>query len=839
MSLQVGELQVAFGLDDSKYQAGVKAWKGQADQDGRQAGKALAQGVEQGVDQAGQAAKSGGKAAGEQFETQTEAGASGLSGKMEGLMDSLGPTLTAAAGALGLAVGGAFVASMVMDAEAASDKMAAQLGLDESSAKMAGESAGRVYAEGYGDSLDAVSEATAAVLSTGLASIDDTAEHLEGLTKNALDYAQAFDIDINKAVNSAGILMKSGLAKDGKEAFDLLVAASQKVPAQLREDVLDATDEYSQFFATLGISGTEAMDLLVKASEKGMYGIDKTGDALKELTIRSTDMSTTSVEAYRAAGLNAEEMARRFSQGGDSARGALDDLIGGLLGMEDPVKRSNAAIALFGTPLEDLNAQEVPTFLEGLRSMGGGLGKVTGKADKMGATLGDNLQKKLEAVKRRGFDLLLRGGEQLAEFFNDRVVPVFDWFVDNKPVLVGALTAGAVVIGSVLVPAFIAWAGAAWSAAAGVIAATWPVLAIAAAIGLLVAGLIYAYQNFGWFRSAVDAVASFLKDTLWPNFKAGVVILKDVLGRAISWLADVWTDTLWPALQAVGGWISQTLWPILQKIGDVIGQYVVAHVQTLAWVWSNVLWPALQLVWAFLSGPVKAAFEVLAQFIGDTLGPIVRMLAGLWTQVLWPALQVVARFITGTVAPVIGSIAGTMWDVVRGVGSAIGSVVDFFAGIGGRIGSAIGGLASTISSPFTSAFNAVKNLWNSTIGGVSFTIPDWVPGLGGRGWTFPKMHTGGRVAAMPGEGQEVLRLLRVGETVRTEAQERALQMGARAAAQLGYAGAGDNSSPAAASTAAATRGGNTWTGNQYNYTDADPDKIATATAWRLKTSGAA
>lgn len=838
MTLQVGELMIALGIDDSKARSGLKSFKGQADSEGKQAGEAMASSFGDGAKGAVSEAGTRGKQAGSSFKDSSVSGTNGLEQKMSGVMEQLGPVLTGVAASLGLAVGGAFVASMVLDAEASTDKIAAQLGLDESSAKMAGESAGRVYAQGYGDSLQTVSDATSSVLSAGLSSIDDTAEHLEGLTKNALDYAQAFDIDINKAVNSAGILMKSGLAKDGQEAFDLLVAASQKVPAQLREDVLDASDEYSQFFAQLGISGPQAMDLLVKASEKGMYGIDKTGDALKELTIRSTDMSETSVAAYKAAGLNAEEMAARFEAGGETAKGALNDLIDGLLGIEDPVKRSNAAIGLFGTPLEDLNAGEVPEFLLGLKQMGGGLGDVSGKADEMGKTLGDNTKTKLEVLKRKGFDYLKKGGEALVSFFEDKVIPAFEWLIDNKPVLVGALTAVATILVATLAPAFMAWAASAWAAAAGVIAATWPVLAIAAAIGLLVAGLIYAYQNFDWFRGAVDAVASFLKDTVWPSFIAGVGVIRDVLGSAIRWLVDLWTGTLWPALQAVAGWISRNLWPVLQTLGEIIGKYVVAHIQTLVWIWSNVLYPALQLVWSFLSGPVKAAFQVLGQFIADTLGPIIRMFAMIWSNVVYPALSAIARFIMGSVVPVLSSIGNTMWSVLQTVGGVIGGIVGFFQGLAGRIGGAISGLASAISSPFTSAFNAIKSLWNSTVGGISFTIPDWVPGLGGRGWTFPKMHTGGRVQAMPGEGQEVLRLLRVGETVRTETQERALQMGARAAAQLGYAADGEDSSSVARLDDYRDRG-NTWTGDQYNYTDADPDKIATATAWRLKTNGAA
>ena len=54
-------------------------------------------------------------------------------------------------------------------------------------------------------------------------------------------------------------------------------------------------------------------------------------------------------------------------------------------------------------------------------------------------------------------------------------------------------------------------------------------------------------------------------------------------------------------------------------------------------------------------------------------------------------------------------------------------------------------------SVFRTVFNTIANMWNSTLGGLSFEIPDWVPGIGGRGFTIPEMPTiggGGSSGAM-------------------------------------------------------------------------------------------
>jgi hypothetical protein len=42
---------------------------------------------------------------------------------------------------------------------------------------------------------------------------------------------------------------------------------------------------------------------------------------------------------------------------------------------------------------------------------------------------------------------------------------------------------------------------------------------------------------------------------------------------------------------------------------------------------------------------------------------------------------------------------------------------------------------------YKAVFNGIASLWNSTIGKLSFKIPDWVPGLGGKGFSVPKIPT--------------------------------------------------------------------------------------------------
>jgi hypothetical protein len=79
---------------------------------------------------------------------------------------------------------------------------------------------------------------------------------------------------------------------------------------------------------------------------------------------------------------------------------------------------------------------------------------------------------------------------------------------------------------------------------------------------------------------------------------------------------------------------------------------------------------------------------------------------------------------------------------------------------------------TTILGIYKTIFNGIASLWNNTIGKLSFKVPNWVPGLGGKGFdvpNIPMLAQGGIVTgptlAMIGEAgpEAVVPLSRAGE----------------------------------------------------------------------------
>lgn len=146
-----------------------------------------------------------------------------------------------------------------------------------------------------------------------------------------------------------------------------------------------------------------------------------------------------------------------------------------------------------------------------------------GSAEAAGKTFGGQLQiaqNKLGLFKEEIGTALLPKLADLAGFVTGTIIPGFEnmvkgvgnviqWFGKHEEAAtalkVGLVVMGGAIVG-VAVPAFIAWAGAAGAAAVATIAATWPALAIGAAVGLGVAGIVLAVKHWGDITKWISGV---------------------------------------------------------------------------------------------------------------------------------------------------------------------------------------------------------------------------------------------------------------------------------------------------------------------------------------------
>ncbi|MDO5676504.1 MAG: hypothetical protein Q4G35_03235 [Propionibacteriaceae bacterium] len=446
-------------------------------------------------------AESAGEAAGEKSGGSFKAGF----GKLLGV-----------AGALGL---GAMFASGFATAVEGSDakgRVAASMGLTAEESARVGDVSGRLFADAYGESLGDVTNAVGAVIGSMDGMRDASEESLARVAGKAMDLATAFEVDIAEASNTVGILIRNGLAADADEAMDLIAGSMQQIPTAIQGEVLPVMDEYAKHFAALGIDGPSAMNMIVAASADGAIGMDKMGDALKEFTIRATDGSTATVEAFDMLGLSSDEMQAKLLAGGPAANEAMGQIVTALRSIDDPGQQAAAALALFGTPLEDLGTDKIPTFLAQIDPLEASIGDFGGTMDGVRASL-ETPGESLERLSR-SFGQIFTSVATMAL----PAVEAFTTWASGNEWIWGVL---ATAIGVGLVVAFGAWAASIWAANAALLAnpITWVVLAIAG----LIAGLVALIANW-------DAVAAWLSG-VWQAVVDGVV-------AGWNWLVEIFTS---------------------------------------------------------------------------------------------------------------------------------------------------------------------------------------------------------------------------------------------------------------------------------------------------------
>lgn len=613
-------------------------------------------------------------------------------------------------GIAAIAIGGAAVFGAAfgkaLEQNKSNTRLAARLGLDPKEAQRLGKIAGSVFSKGYGESIDQVNDSLHTLAQNGVVAINAPRKQIEGLTKSALNLSEAFGVDVAASARAAGQLIKTGMVKDAKGAFDLITAGFQS-GADKSEDFLDTLNEYGTQWRDLGLNGAQAVGLLTQGLKAGARDGDLVADTLKEFAIRAKDGSETSAAGFKALGLSAKEMTAQFAKGGPGAAAGLDLVLDKLRAMPNRVERNAAAVALFGTQSEDL--QEALFSLDPSKAVGA-LGKVGGAADSMGKTLHGSVVTPFEVVKRtimQGFvgfidRNVLPAAAAFGMFLLTYVVPALQsvgagfeaWLL---PALTGVATAFAAGVGWVreygawLLPLGVAVAGltltmTASAIATGAVTAVFSIyrgviLAAAAVtrgyaivqgllnavmtanpIGLIITGiaalvtlLVVAYNRSDAFRSIVQATWAGIQAgwaVLWGALQTGFAGLMTglrAIGAAAVWL---WSNVLAPTFSAIstGGRILATIFTIIVILPIIAVLKLLAW--TFTWVWTAAISPVLGWIAGgarWLWGVVKGQFALFMAGI-RVLGAV-----GVW---LWRSVF----------SPVVGWIVGgarLLWAGVK------------------------------------------------------------------------------------------------------------------------------------------------------------------------------
>lgn len=576
-----------------------------------------------------------------------------------------------------------------------------------------------VYAANYGDSVADVGDAVAMV-NRNMANLDQNG--LTAATEGALALRDAFEYDVAESTRAAEAIRKN-FGSSAEEAFSLIAAGAQN-GLDYSGELIDTINEYSSQFAKLGFDADGMFNILQAGADGTAWNLDKVGDAIKEFSIRAIDGSDSTVEAFTSLGYNAENIMATFAAGGEGANKAFFDVINTLMAVDDQVERDALGVALFGTMWEDLGTEAMEAMA----------GASQAAYDTEGAL------EKINQVKYNDLDSAIQGiGRQMEVALLPAADAVYQSLMDSMPEITEAMEEVSPVIAEIAGD-FADWAGG----------------AISEGLPVLVDGI----KDFAdWAGKAYEKAKPFL-NFLWEHkgtvlaIAAGLRLLGPAIGAVTTAMNAFRTAKTFMALLQSSGKITQVTNAFKAFGSALMGPLgiIIAVAAAIALLYKN--WDTVKAWLVNFGNTVNQIWTNFSNMVGNAITAIGQKfpLLGAYLHGWWESIQAAVDNVKAIFQNIIDFIS----NVFSGNWSAAWqNIVNIFGNLFGMI-------VNLAKAPINGVISAI-NWVLSKINSISVTIPDWVPGVGGKtlGFnipTIPQLAEGG-VATSPtlaeiGEGGE-------------------------------------------------------------------------------------
>lgn len=369
-----------------------------------------------------------------------------------------------------------------------------------------------------------------------------------------------------------------------------------------------------------------------------------------------------------------------------------------------------------------------------------------GTAEKMAATMQDNLAGQLTILKSQLEELAISFGELLMPAIR-AIVAWIQQFVDwlngmdegtKKTAVTVALLAAALGPVLIVVGKVISAVGTIMSvvpkiarvintvktafAALNVTMLANPIVLIIAAIAALVAAFIYLWTHCEGFREFWIG--------LWENVKATAIAvwngLKDFFAAAWNGIVSV-AQTVWNSLTAFFTGLWDGMKNVVTTVVTAISDFLTAAWNSICSVISTVL-TAIHTV-------VSTVWNAIQTVITTVVTAISGFLTGAWNGIRTVITSVV-NGIHGVVTSVWRAIQNAVVSIVNGIRSTVTNVWNSICSV---VSSAVNGLETAVGNAFTAMWNGIRStvsgIYNSIKSGFDQAV-GFITGLASSAWNW-------------------------------------------------------------------------------------------------------
>lgn len=347
------------------------------------------------------------------------------------------------------------------------------------------------------------------------------------------------------------------------------------------------------------------------------------------------------------------------------------------------------------------------------------------------------------------------------------------------------------------------------------------------AFGALIPEIEALGVNLDGLKSAWDVMSSFLNDTYQTMIAPLIDGFREMFDDASQKFSEN-SINIQQTFSFVGQVLSDIWYSVIQPVWELFMDYIFMvwdffneNITNVLRLW-NIVAEAIKMAWETILRPV---FDVLMDWVRQifdkfnvympeiqrVVDEVFMMIKAAWETALKPAFQAISSFLQTVLLPVFNAVFKygilpivdtvfhtiiSLWDkslkpIFQGITDFIGGI---FTGNWERawngVSNIFSGIWNGLKTVAKAPLNAIISMVNSVIGGLNkLKLPDWVPGIGGKGInipTIPMLYKGtdyftptktwGNMALVGEQGPEIVELP-TGSKVNTADETRDLLSG--------------------------------------------------------------
>lgn len=624
------------------------------------------------------------------------------------------------------------------------------------------------------------------------------AQQVSDMLAPSMALASGTATDLSKVTDSLGNALKMfGAQSSEASAYADVFAKAQASASTTTTDLFDAMSVAGPIFNTVGWSISDLATMTGIFGNAGISGSEG-ANALKTGIARLASPAKDGSEWMEKLGINVFD-----------SHGKMKDMLtvqkelhGAFEGLSNSEKIS-AASAIFGKEQMSKWISLIETSPSDFKSLSSSIEDSSGTAKTMSDSLMSGVGGSVERLKAT-FDVFkftigqTIGGvvqpfisklSDLIEAFND-LSPAEQQHIEKialiaaaiGPVLlvfgklvsgvskVGGFVNGLMVAGGKLGGVF-ATAGAGGKLFGGILSAlTSPAAVVIGILAGIVLVAILVWKNWDKITAAFDKAKTKLQPVI-DLFKAVGKVIEAVVG-AVKNFAEGFQQGF--SRTADGSGLKSGIGAGFEAIRKAV-EPLMPYIRKIL--------PVLTDVFQKAAGFLKKHGPQIQEF-GRKVGEVVGKIATVVGTILGGAFTIAGKVIGTAITAIIGAVKGLMTGIkpiVEGVKKIFGGIVDFITGVftgdwekaWQGVVDIFSGIFETLTGIAKGIINGVSGAINAVIGvinGMGFTIPDWVPVIGGKSFsvnipTIPQLSSGtqdwkGGIAQVSERGGEIIDLPR-------------------------------------------------------------------------------